>query len=175
MVASCTGEAIGLRDKAILLLLARLGLRAGDVLRLTLKDLDWRNGTLAVCGKGRRHDLLPMPQEVGDAIKDYLERGDHHLSTRGIYSTFRARWSTSASGDLPHCPPCAASGEGRSTNPRCALATPLGGNQHVAARCVSAGIGAVLRHRSPQTTARYAKVDVALLVEIAQPWPGVVS
>jgi site-specific recombinase XerD len=75
VVASCTGEAIGLRDKAILLLLARLGLRAGDVVRLTLKDLDWRNGTLVVCGKGRRHDLLPIPQEVGDAIKDYLERG----------------------------------------------------------------------------------------------------
>ena len=143
VVASCTGDTIGLRDKAILLLLARLGLRAGDVVRLTLKDLDWRTGTLVVCGKGRRHDLLPMPQEVGDAIKDYLERGRPSCQVhRGIYSGFRSRWSISASGDLSHCPPCAAPGGGRSTNPRCTLATPLGGNQHVAARCISC------RHRS---------------------------
>jgi len=65
---------MGLRDKAIIMLLARLGLRSGDVVKLRLIDVDWTNGTIKVCGKGRRHDLLPLPQEVGTAVLRYLQK-----------------------------------------------------------------------------------------------------
>ena len=176
VVASCTGDTIGLRDKAILLLLARLGLRAGDVVRLTLKDLDWRNGTLVVCGKGRRHDLLPMPQEVGDAIKDYLERGRPSCQVQEVFTRAFA-----PAGPLA---PQAISHTVRRALRRAGVEAPTQGAhllRHSAATSMLrqgaslAGIGAVLRHRSPQTTAHYAKVDMALLVGIAQPWPGVVS
>jgi len=176
VVASCTGDSIGLRDKAILLLLARLGLRAGDVVRLTLKDIDWCNGTLVVSGKGRRHDLLPMSQEVGDAIKDYLERGRPSSQVPEVFTRALA----------PPNPlvPQAISQTVRRALCRAGVAAPTQGAhllRHSAATSMLrqgaslAGIGAVLRHRSPQTTAHYAKVDMVLLSEIAQPWPGVVS
>ena len=143
VVASCTGDSIGLRDKAILLLLARLGLRAGDVVRLTLKDIDWCNGTLVVSGKGRRHDLLPMSQEVGDAIKDYLERGRPSSQVHEVFTRALApRNPLVPQRNLSDCPARAVPGGGRSTNSRCPLASPLGRNQHVAARCVAC------RHRS---------------------------
>ena len=73
IIASCNAsKACGVRDKAILLLLARLGLRAGDVLDLRLGHVCWTDGTLRVCGKGRREVCLPLPQEVGDALFDYI-------------------------------------------------------------------------------------------------------
>mgnify|MGYP001627245123 FL=1 len=75
IIASCkTDTAVEIRDKAIILLLARLGLRAGDIWQLRLADIDWNEGCLRVCGKSRRPDRLPLPQDVGDAILDYIER-----------------------------------------------------------------------------------------------------
>jgi len=176
VVASCMEDKIGLRDKAILLLLARLGLRAGDVARLKIKDIDWRNGTLVVCGKGRRHERLPMSQEVGDAIRGYLERG---RPSSGIQEVF-----TRALAPPGSLVPQAISATVRRALRRAGVEAPTQGAhllRHSAATSMLrqgaslAGIGAVLRHRSPQTTAHYAKVDMALLSEVAQPWPGVVS
>ena len=90
VIASCSSDGTGLRDKAIILLLVRLGLRAGDVVRLRLTDIDWTNGKIKVCGKGRRHDLLPLPQEVGRAACDIYRRVVLHPERRSC--------------SLPYCP-----------------------------------------------------------------------
>lgn len=77
----------GLRDHAILLLLSRLGLRAGDVVGMELDDLDWRKGTLKVRGKGRREVLLPLPQDVGDAVLEYVRRGRPRSTSSRVFLT----------------------------------------------------------------------------------------
>ncbi len=91
VIAACipTLEA-GLRDRAILLLLARVGLRAGDILRLCLSDLDWKNATLCVVGKGRRQTLLPMTQEVGDALVAYIKDGRRPIDNDTLFIRSRA-------------------------------------------------------------------------------------
>ena len=100
MVAACDGDEPGRRrDRAIILLLARLGLRAGDVARLRIGDIEWKSGTLRVAGKGRYQVRLPLPQEVGDAIVGYLEcrprgRDCDHVFVRSI-----APFGTFVSGD----------------------------------------------------------------------------
>jgi integrase len=124
--AACEGEG-RLRDKAIILLLVRLGLRASEMADLKLADVDWRDGRITVAGKSRREEWLPLTQEVGDAMIAYIERARPRLSTPRVM--------------LRH---------GVSLTP----------------------VGAVLRHRSPAMTMHYAKVDFALLSEIAQPWIG---
>jgi integrase/recombinase XerD len=75
VINSCAGDANGLRDKAVILLLARLGLRAGEVAGLVFADIDWDNGRIGVCGKGRRQEWLPLPQDVGSAMLQYLQAG----------------------------------------------------------------------------------------------------
>ena len=176
MIASPTTGALALRDTAILLLLARLGLRAGDVVKLKLSDIDWQNGTLAVCGKGRRHDLLPMPQEVGDAVLNYLKRARPPLRVQEVFTTVTIPvrpLSTQTVASTVRRALCRA-GVKASTQGAHLL-------RHSAATSMLrqgaslAGVGAILRHRSPQTTAHYAKVDMTLLSEIAQPWPGAAS
>lgn len=166
---------IGCRDRAIILLLARLGLRGGDIAALRLEDIDWADASIQVSGKGRRQVRLPLPQEVGDAILEYLKRGrppvnDDHLFIKGVaplgplgsgsrVSTLVARAIRRAGIDAPsygahvlrHSAATAMLRQGISLN----------------------GIAAILRHRSIETTVHYAKVDLALLQEVAQPWPEV--
>ena len=176
VIASCSTDGTGLRDKAIILLLARLGLRAGDVVRLRLTDVDWTNGTIKVCGKGRRHDLLPLPQEVGTAVLRYLQKSRPASRAPEMFVTvlppFR-RLSYQRVGGIV-----------RGALERAGVSSPVRGAhvlRHSAATTMLrqgaslASIGSVLRHRSPQTTARYAKVDIGMLSTIAQPWPGVAS
>jgi integrase/recombinase XerD len=174
LLATCDSTTrCGLRDRAVLLLLVRLGLRAGDVAELRLTDIDWGAGTLHVRGKGRRESILPLPQDVGDALLAYLERGrPAHHDTRIFLRAI-----------APHQP--FATAEAVSSIVRTALqhaeitdAPSHGAHQlrHAAATAMLRagvsldGIAGVLRHRSPATTALYAKVDVALLASIAQPW-----
>ena len=86
VIASCSTDGTGLPDKAIILLLARLGLRSGDVVKLRLTDVDWNNGTIRVYGKGRRHDLLPLPQEVGTAVLRYLQKSRPVSRAPGMFA-----------------------------------------------------------------------------------------
>ncbi len=164
----------GLRDRAILLLLARLGLRAGDVVGLALSDLDWADGSLVVSGKGRRAVRLPLSQEVGDAVLEYLAarppvRADR-VFVRAI-APFRPFGSADA----------VSSVVARALHRAGVQAPAYGAHllRHTAAtEMLRQGvplyeIGAVLRHRSLDMTAYYAKVDVALLQQVAQPWPEV--
>jgi integrase/recombinase XerD len=176
VIGSCTDYVFGLRDRAVLLLLARLGLRAGEVAHLKFSDIDWRNGSIAVCGKGRRQELLPLPQEVGNALLVYLNQGRPSLRVPEVF--------TSVLAPLRALTRAAVTQIVRSALRRAGVKAPVNGAhvlRHSAATSMLrqgaslAGVGAVLRHRSPMTTAHYAKVDLDLLSEIAQPWPEVSS
>ncbi|WP_222432412.1 site-specific integrase [Leekyejoonella antrihumi] len=162
---------VGVRDHAIMMLIARLGLRSIEVARLHLQDVDWRVGELVVTGKGGRLDRLPLPAEVGQALVAYLSRGRASRDDRHLFLTCRApRGPIRADlvGDvverackragLPHVGPHRL---------RHALAVEL--LRHGAGL---AAISQVLRHQDLATTALYAKVDLAALRHVAQPWPG---
>lgn len=176
VIAACDGESPRRRrDRAIVLLLARLGLRAGDVAGMRLGDIEWEAGTFRVLGKGRYQVRLPLPQEVGDAIATYLEcrpgvADCDHLFVRNI-APFRAFLRGDGVSNLV-----------KRAMKRAGVATPVKGAhalRHTAAtQMLRHGvpldqIGLVLRHRGIDTTAYYAKADVHLLKQIAQPWPGV--
>lgn len=173
MLTSCPRGPTGLRDKAVLLLLARLGLRASEVAGLKIADIDWRTGQLAVCGKGRRAEWLPLPQAVGAAMLRYVRRARPPFSGPTVFATVHAPWRPLTRQAVSHIVVTALR--------RAGVTTPVHGAhvlRHSAATAMLrqgaslAGIAAVLRHRSPRTTAHYAKVDFDLLAEIAQPWPG---
>jgi site-specific recombinase XerD len=166
--------ATGVRDRAILLLLARLGLRAGDILSLRLTDIDWQQATLSVRGKGRRETRLPLPQDAGDAVLAYLDQGRPHVADGRIFfmsnAPIRPLTGSSAVSDVV-----------RGAIRKAGIPAPSNGAnllRHSAATAMLRGgatldmVGAVLRHRSPDMTAHYAKVDVTMLLQIAQPWPG---
>jgi len=170
-IAACDGER--LRDRAIVLLLARLGLRAGEVANLTLTDIDWKDGRVAVAGKSRRKEWLPLSQEVGDAIIAYVERARPRVPTSRLFFTELA-----PIGPLTRVTvKCIV----RRTLLRAGIKSVHRGAhvlRHSAATAMLrhgvslAGVGTVLRHRSPAMTQHYAKVDLGLLSEIAQPWVG---
>jgi len=175
LIAACDGTTRGrLRDRAIVLLLSRLGLRAGDVARLRLGDIDWRNGILRVTGKGRYEVGLPLPQDVGDALLAYLARGPAGGDSDHVFMRSRAPFTPFAHGD-------GVSSVVKHALQRAGVKSPAKGAhllRHTAAtQMLRSGvpldqIGLVLRHRSIDMSAYYAKVDVALLRGVAQPWPG---
>jgi integrase/recombinase XerD len=176
LLAACDrGTHVGRRDLAILTVLARLGLRAGEVAELRLDDIDWRRGEITVSGKGNRRERLPLPVDVGEAVVAYLTesrpataevravfvgpRAPHRALTRGAVTQVVAR-----------------------TARRAGLGTIYAHRlRHTAATAMLAGgaslteIGQVLRHRHPLTTAGYAKVDHDRLRALARPWPGDVA
>jgi site-specific recombinase XerD len=176
LIAACDGSNPGrLRDRAIVLLLVRLGLRAGDVAQLRLKDIDWNGGTLQVIGKGRYQVRLPLPQDVGDAMLGYLERRPTVSNTDYVFVRSIAPHGPFASGD-------SVSSVVKHALQRARIEIPDKGAhllRHTAAtEMLRNGVpleqaGLVLRHRSIDMTAYYAKADVALLKQIAQPWPEV--
>ncbi len=176
VIAACSGtDPRRLRDRAILLMLVRLGLRSGDVARLRLIDIDWRNGTMQVMGKGRYQVRLPLPQDVGDALLRYLECRPGNIDTDHVFIRSNAPRRPFASGD-------GVSSVVKHALKRANIDAPAKGAhllRHTAAtEMLRNGVpldqaGLVLRHRSIDMTAYYAKADVALLQQIAQPWPEV--
>ena len=177
LLSSCDqGTGVGRRDHAILLLLARLGLRAGEVVSMELDDIDWRAGEIAVRGKGQQRDRLPLLQEVGEALTTYLRRDRPRVPTRRVFVRVRAPLRGFAGpvaiscivrraierADLP------VLGKGVAAHLlRHSLATGL-----LRDGASMAEIGELLRHRTPATTEIYAKVDIRSLRSLAQPWPG---
>jgi len=164
----------GARDRAILLLLARLGLRAGDIVGLELRDLDWAAARVRVVGKGRREARLPLPQEVGEAILAYLRARRAGVTCDRVFLRARAPWRPLATSS------CVSAIVQRAMV-RAAVAAPTRGAhllRHSAATAMLRdgislpAIAVVLRHRSVETTAHYAKVDTELLRSVAQPWLG---
>jgi site-specific recombinase XerD len=167
---------IGKRNYAILLLLTRYGLRAGEIAALKFEDIDWENGIITIFGKGGRKDRLPLTHDVGEAIAEYLLRGRPPCSSRcvfvrhkapiGEFSNYmaissiahRALERVGVGDDLPY--------KGAHLF-RHTLATEM------LRRGASLGeIGEILRHRSPNTTSIYAKVDLNALKSLVKPWPG---
>ena len=172
LMGSCDRrQLIGRRDYALIILLLRLGLRRGEVSRLTLDDIDWCAGELVIHGKGGREDRLPLPADVGEAISSYLRRGRPASDRREVFLRARAPYMPIAAGTV-------ASTVRRAC--RRAGIPEVGSHRlrHTAAcEMVSAGVpivrvGQVLRHRSLQSTAIYARVDVEQLRGLAAPWPG---
>jgi len=175
LVDSCRKDGQqGLRNRAIVLLLLRLGLRAGDIASIRADDIDWQEATLLVRGKGRRDVRLPLPQDAGDAVLDYIERARPQVAIDRVFLCLTAPFRPLRSGMI-------VSGIVRVALRRAGIENPPshGANllRHTAATMMlRAGatldeIGTVLRHKSPDTTAHYAKVDIATLQQIAQPWP----
>lgn len=163
--------ATGRRDYAILLLLARLGLRRGEVAGLRLDDLGWRAGELTVVGKGSRVERLPLPAEPGEAIVAWLTDGRPECKTRSVFTTLRPPGQPLSPGAIGHVvgTACRRAGLARigAHRLRHSLATAM-----LRAGASLPEVGQVLRHRSAMSTAIYAKVDEAALRPLARPWPG---
>jgi len=165
---------MGRRDYAILLLLARLGLRAGEVAHLTLDEIDWRAGELLIRGKGARVDRLPLPHDVGQAVADYLQKGRPACSSRCLFIKCMAPLEGFTRRGSIGCVVRAAL--------RRAHLNPPHKGAHILRHSLATGmlrngatlgeIGQVLRHQQPQTTEIYAKVDFNALRTLALPWPG---
>ncbi|NIR29062.1 MAG: tyrosine-type recombinase/integrase [Gammaproteobacteria bacterium] len=168
------GTATGLRDYAIACCYVDLGLRTSEIARLRLNDLDWREGTLRIRGKGQRTDLLPLPATTGRAMVEYLHRGRRQTPSRALFLRQRPPLDRPATPDTIRAAI-------RNAARRCGLASRLTGThilRHtVARRLVQSGaslkaIADLLRHRSLDTTTIYAKVDLDALASVASPWPG---
>ena len=173
LLAGCDRDtSAGLRDYAVLLLLARLGLRAVEVARLRLDDIDWRGGELLVRGKGNRDERLPLPHEVGEAIVAYLQGArPTDARFREVFAAVRAPrrpLTREAVGGIVERG-CDRAGLERFGAHR--LRHTLG-EQMVAAAVPLDAIGQVLRHSTRLMTAGYARVDITALRALAQPWPA---
>ena len=175
IIASCDrATPMGMRDRAILLLLARLALRAGDVANLRLEDIGWNNGVVRVSGKSRRAAALPLPQDVGDAVKDYVLHARPVVDAEKVFLRMMPPLHEPlSSGGVSAVAKAAIKRSGVK-----AEGLPAG---HVFRHSAATNllrdntplevIGTLLRHQSTQTTAIYARVDVRMLREVAQPWP----
>jgi integrase/recombinase XerD len=159
----------------MLLLMGRLGLRCGEVARLTLEDIDWRAGELLVYGKARRDDRLPLPHDVGDAVARYVRHGRPASALdRAVFVRVRAPHRRLTSSAVSRAVHDAAVRAG--LGPVCAHRL-----RHTAAtELLRAGaslpeVGQLLRHRRVFSTAIYAKVDDHALRRLARPWPEVRS
>jgi site-specific recombinase XerD len=176
VIASCDQLTRGrLRDKAILLLLARLGLRAGDVAGLRLIDLDWASGTVRLSGKARRQVRLPLPQDVGDALLAYIEQERPRVDQEAVFLVMVAPYrSFSQSSHVSRIVALALKRAGISDPPStgASLLRHSAATSMLRSGATLEAVGAVLRHRSLDMTAHYAKVDIPMLEQIAQPWPG---
>lgn len=175
VIAGCDiNSGQGLRDRAIILLLARLGLRASEIVNLYIEDVDWAEGLLTVRGKGHREDRLPLLQEVGDAILAYLNQARPAVPLPQMFLCINA----------PHRPIAASatvSNLVRTALLRAGITNPPSFGAHLlrhsaATTLLREGatletVSAILRHRSLDMTAYYAKVDIRSLKQIAQPWP----
>jgi integrase/recombinase XerD len=166
--------AIGRRDYAILLLLARLALRSSEIVSLDLEDIDWKAGRLNVRGKGGRQYELPLPKDVGKAIVAYLQHGRPHSISRRVFlrsrPPIRGFFGQGGIGSLV-----------RQSIIRAGVISPTKGAHQfrhgLATQMLRHGaslteIGEVLGHRNPETTKIYTKVDLTALRTLALPWPG---
>ena len=170
LLGSCDRSSpMGRRDYAILLLMVRLGLRANEIARMRLEDLDWRAGELRVRSKGARRDLLPLPHDVGEAVVDYLRWGRPPSAAREVFLQLRGA-------------PVGVSRNAvvfvsRRASERAGIAV-VGGHRlrHSAAtELLRKGaslreVGQILRHDHSTTSAIYAKVDLTVLSSVVRPW-----
>ena len=167
--------ALGRRDYAVLMVLAKLGLRANEVAVLTLDDIDWRSGEMLIHAKGRRQSVMPIPPDVGAAIVAYLRDGRPHSSCRRLFLRMLAPHVGFASG-------CAITMIAKQALDRAGIHGYAHRGAHLfrhslATDLLRSGatfseIGQLLRHESTDSTRIYAKVDIDALRQLSLPWPG---
>ena len=173
-IATCdTATCKGLRDRAILLLLTRLALRAGDVLNLRLSHINWDNALLRVCGKTKRETDLPLPQDAGDALLNYIMKVRPRVDEQRVFLRIHAPYR-------PLSDSSKISAVVRRALDRAGVTTTGSRGAHLIRHSVATdllrsgatleAVGSLLRHRSPESTAIYAKVDANMLRQVAQPW-----
>lgn len=164
----------GLRDRAIILFLACLGLRAGDIVNMRIDDINWNAGTVCISGKGQREDRLPLPQDVGDAVLAYLDKARPPVIVKQIFLCLNAPYRPfSSSASISNIVAAALN--------RAGISDPPSRGAHLlrhsaATNMLRSGasletVSSILRHRSLDMTAYYAKVDIPMLQKIVQPWP----
>jgi site-specific recombinase XerD len=168
-------NAVGRRNYAMLMIMARLGLRAPEVIAIQLDDIDWRAGTILIRGKGKRHDRMPLPEDAGEAIVDYIRKG-RRGSSRTLFVSNKPPYRPFVNADILNTTLRAAF-EGTGLRPpqkyigshllRHSLATDM-----LRKGASLDEIGDVLRHRSRASTAIYAKHDIEGLRSIARAWPA---
>ena len=173
-IASCGDSPAGVRDRAILLLLARLALRAGDIDALRLADIDWERAALHVSGKARRKAVLPLPQDAGDALYTYIASARPKVNEAQVFLGSQAPYRPFARGTVTAI--------ARRALDRAGIVTSATRGAHVfrhsqATNLLRSGasldmIQSLLRHESANTTMIYAKTDTVMLQEVAQPWIG---
>ena len=171
LLESCdTSTVVGLRDLAILTLLARLGLRASEVAQLCLDDIDWRAGEVTIHGKGSTSERLPLPHEVGERLVSYLRQGRPPVDFREVFVTMHAPLRPLSPIAVTHVVATACKRAGvepvHAHRLRHTLASDL-----LRAGTPLAQIAPILRHASVATTAIYAKIDREALRALARPWP----
>lgn len=176
-IASCGDSPAGVRDRAILLLLARLALRAGDICAMRLADIDWDRAVLHVSGKGQHMTVLPLPQDAGDALYAYISTVRPRTNEAHVFLLALAPYRPVSSSVVKEI--------ARRALDRAGVATPTTRGAHVfrhsqATNLLRSGaslvmIQSLLRHVSQDTTMIYAKTDMVMLQEIAQPWVGEVG
>lgn len=164
----------GRRDFAALLLLARLGLRAGELVHLSLEDIDWSSGTILIRGKSSREDRLPLPLDVGRALASYLKNSRPRSASRRVFIRMKAP-HIGFSSSVAICDIVRRALFRTGLTPERKGAHLL--RHSLAVQMLRGGasltqIGQILRHRLPQTTEIYIKVDLTALEAVAQPWPG---
>ena len=177
IIAACPKTTqVGARDRAIVLLLARLGLCASDVAELKFRDVDWKQGTITLLGKNRREARLPLPSDVGNALLRYITRWRPKINNERIFLTTRAPFVAIGRPSV--------SATAQRAIERAGVDSPSHGahifRHSAAVAMLRAGaslqeIGLILRHTSIQATQRYAQVDTDLLRLVVRPWPGVES
>ena len=178
LLRSCDqSTAIGKRNYAILLLLARLGLRAGEIVHLALDDIRWDAGEIVVRGKSIREEQLPMVHDVGEALAVYLRHSRPRCSSRRVFIRMVAP-RQGFYGSAAVCDVVRRALSRAGLNPSFKGASLL--RHSLATNMLRGGaslaeIGEILRHQQPDTTGIYAKVDLAALRSVAQPWPGEAS
>jgi len=179
LIAACDpATSAGKRDRAVLLLLARLGLRSGDIVAMRLDAVAWDEGSLRVCGKGRREVKLPLPQDVGDALFDYLQNARPEVANDQLFlRTIPPFVPLASSPAVAHIVKRALQRAGITDAPSCGahMLRHSAATGMLRAGATMESIAAILRHRSVETTNIYARVDVGMLGKIAQPWPGATS
>jgi site-specific recombinase XerD len=175
IVQSCDRNSpCGRRDYAALLLLARLGLRAGEVVHLCLEDINWACGEVFIRGKSSREERLPLPSDVGRALAIYLQKDRPTCSSRRVFIRMKAPY-VGFSTSVAVCDIVRRALQRAHLQPGRKGAHLL--RHFLATQMLRGGasltqIGQILRHQLPQTTEIYAKVDLTTLRAVAQPWPG---
>jgi site-specific recombinase XerD len=165
---------VGRRDRAVLMLLARMGLRAGEVAALELGHFDWSRGEVVIPGKGQRQERLPLPADVGEALVAYIMGGRPKYTSGRLFLRVQAPQGSIGVESVKEIVRRACRRAGiPSLGPHCLRHTAA--SQALAAGASLIEVGQMLRHRDLSTTAIYAKVDRTRLRDLARPWPGGVA